>query len=323
MPPPHRQYQTQPQGWRDYQQNRCNSNQQQPPQYCQPYTANQQQNSQNQRYQPPHTRQAYPTNFPVNTFLATYEEALQTFQQENKEMREAQKRTKTQLTNLIELLTKFTNQVTVNPQTSSQPSSPSPLPFQPLPNPKGGINMVRKEKNGQDKEGSHDEWLLELISKLAKLNESDEEEESEDEDESEEEDMEKEDDKETFFIAIVFRGNKTVKNEIPAKCADPGPCLVTCKIRGGDKGGTPQVLLGRPSLKISSFQLDYVDETFSFKVGHVIEIFHQARPVAPRKKSAQQMQLCNDEVRRENAPIEAEGRKSESSMDEIEKDVSQ
>ncbi|MDV3200602.1 MAG: hypothetical protein Q8875_03140, partial [Pigeon pea little leaf phytoplasma] len=88
----------------------------------------------------------------------------------------------------------------------------------------------------------------------------------------------------------------------------------------GDKGGTPQVLLGRPFLKTSSFQLDYVDETFSFKVGNVTEIFHPARPVAPRKKSAQQMQLCNDEVRGENAPIEAEGKKSESSMDEIEEE---
>ncbi|MED6226283.1 hypothetical protein PIB30_102067, partial [Stylosanthes scabra] len=67
-----------------------------------------------QRYQPLHTRQAYPTNFPVNTFPTTYEEALRTFHQENKEMREAQKKTKTQLTNVTELLNKFTNQVTVD-----------------------------------------------------------------------------------------------------------------------------------------------------------------------------------------------------------------
>ncbi|MED6182942.1 hypothetical protein PIB30_033348 [Stylosanthes scabra] len=34
----------------------------------------------------------------------------------------------------------------------------------------------------------------------------------------------------TFFIATLFN-NKRVKEEIPAKCEDPNPCLVTCKIK--------------------------------------------------------------------------------------------
>ncbi|MED6211749.1 hypothetical protein PIB30_076606 [Stylosanthes scabra] len=237
-PPQNKQYQTQPQGWRDNQQNRWNSSQQQQPaQYRQQYTYNQLQNSQTQRYQPPHTRQTYPTNFSINTFPTTYEEALRTFQQENREMREAQKSTKAQLTNLTYLLTKFTHQVGVNPQPLTQPSSSSSLPSQPLPNPKGGINMVPKESDEEDKEEGEDDWLYELLSKLAKLYELDEEEKSEEEDNEEEEDMgekemEGEDADEAFFITTVFGGNKAVKEEIPAKCADPGPSLVTCKIRG-------------------------------------------------------------------------------------------
>ncbi|MED6148208.1 hypothetical protein PIB30_048130 [Stylosanthes scabra] len=115
---------------------RWNSNQQ--PQYRQPYTTNQPQNPQTQHYQPPHNRQPYHSN---NSFMPSYEDILRAFQQENKEMREAQKRTEGQLTNLTELLTKFANQATTNP---TPPPNPSPLPSQPLPNPKGGINMVQK-----------------------------------------------------------------------------------------------------------------------------------------------------------------------------------
>ncbi|MED6164305.1 hypothetical protein PIB30_088423 [Stylosanthes scabra] len=93
--------------------------------------------------------------------------------------------------------------------------------------------MVRKESDKEDTEEGEDDWLYELLSELAK---SDEETESEEEDEEEkdakEEEVIEEDEGETFFIATVFGGKKTINDEIPAKCADPGPCLVTCKIRG-------------------------------------------------------------------------------------------
>ncbi|MED6221827.1 hypothetical protein PIB30_058391 [Stylosanthes scabra] len=149
-------------------------------------------------------------------------------------MREAQKRTEAQLTNLTNLLTKFTYQAGINPQPPIQPSSSSFLPSQSLPNPKGGINMVRKESDEEDKEEGQDNWLYELLFELAKSDESDEEAESEGEDEEEEnakeEEVIDEDEDETYFIAMMFGGNKAVKDEIPAKCADTGPCLVTCKI---------------------------------------------------------------------------------------------
>ncbi|MED6114614.1 hypothetical protein PIB30_079050 [Stylosanthes scabra] len=167
----------------------------------------------------------------LNTTSTTYEEAFRRFQQENKEIREALKRTKAQLTNLTDLLTKFTHQVGVNPQPLTQPTNSSSLSSQPLPNPKGDISMVQKENDKEDKEEGEDDWLYELLSELAKSDESegevesegeDEEESAEDEEESaEEEEVIDEDEDETFFIATVFGGNKAVKDEIPAKCVDP------------------------------------------------------------------------------------------------------
>ncbi|MED6189934.1 hypothetical protein PIB30_100826, partial [Stylosanthes scabra] len=47
---------------------------------------------------------------------------------------EAQKRTDAQLSHLTELLQRIANQSIVSPQAQAQPSSP--LPSQPLPNPR-------------------------------------------------------------------------------------------------------------------------------------------------------------------------------------------
>ncbi|MED6170534.1 hypothetical protein PIB30_031876 [Stylosanthes scabra] len=86
-------YYAQPQGWRDNQQNQWNWSQQpQQNQYRQPYTFSQPQNPKNPRYQPPHICQTYSQNPPTNTLPSNYEEALHSFQQENRELREAQKR---------------------------------------------------------------------------------------------------------------------------------------------------------------------------------------------------------------------------------------
>ncbi|MED6163530.1 hypothetical protein PIB30_080855 [Stylosanthes scabra] len=62
----------------------------------------------------------------------------------------------------------------------------------------------------------------------------DEEFEEEPEKEVDEEEVEEEPKGETFFIATIFRGNKVKETEMPVKCEDPGPCLVTSKIRGLD-----------------------------------------------------------------------------------------
>ncbi|MED6138851.1 hypothetical protein PIB30_078314 [Stylosanthes scabra] len=103
-PPYNKQYYTQ--GGRDNQPAHWIPPQQQQAQPRQPYTYSQPQNNQNPRYQPPHNRQQYP---PSNSPPFNYDEALRTFQRENQEIREAQKRTESQLTQLIEMLQKITS----------------------------------------------------------------------------------------------------------------------------------------------------------------------------------------------------------------------
>ncbi|MED6213628.1 hypothetical protein PIB30_095198 [Stylosanthes scabra] len=249
-------------------------------------------------------------------------------------MREAQKRTKNQLTNLTEILTKFANQATINPPPSLQPSSSSPLPSQPLPNPKGGINMVRKERDEEEEENN---WLYELLAELAKLDESDEEEDEEEEDETEEV-VKEEDDDEAFFIATVYGGKKVEEEEIPVKCEDPGPCLVTCKIRGleipecmCDHGACGSVMpfelyetldLGH---KYSSCG-QYYGKCFgkngrieNSSSGDFIEIFHPTCPPAPQKKGAHQMQVCNEEAKGNGFLGEVEKKKIEDQEGKIKK----
>ncbi|MED6189311.1 hypothetical protein PIB30_094742, partial [Stylosanthes scabra] len=192
------------------------------------YTYNQPQNPQNQRYQPPHTRETYP---PPNVPPPNYEETLRAYQQESREVKENQKRLESQLSHITELIHKFTHQPTTNPQ--PQPSTSSPLPSQPLPNPKGGINMVHNEN---DEEEDDDEWLYGLLAELANSGDDSDDEEVEEEPEREvdDEEVEEETKGETFFIATIFHGNEVKETEIPVKCEDPGPCLVTSKIRGVD-----------------------------------------------------------------------------------------
>ncbi|MED6137605.1 hypothetical protein PIB30_066528 [Stylosanthes scabra] len=52
-----------------------------------------------------------------------------------------------------------------------------------------------------------------------------------------------------------------------------------------NNGSNPQVLLGRPLLKITGFKLNFYDETFSLEVGNVIEIFQPTRPPISQEES--------------------------------------
>ncbi|MED6175252.1 hypothetical protein PIB30_076647 [Stylosanthes scabra] len=75
---------------------------------------------------------------------------------------------------LTDLLTKLTNQVL--PSTSTlPPPNPSPLPSQPLPNPKGGINVVKKGDEEKEGRRSRTEWLLELMAGVDGLVDPDDE----------------------------------------------------------------------------------------------------------------------------------------------------
>ncbi|MED6127000.1 hypothetical protein PIB30_083893 [Stylosanthes scabra] len=199
----------------------------------------------------PKTARIQDTNLRIIVSNILHPTTLRAFQRENQEMREAQKRTESQLNHLTEMLQKFTNQ-----QVQPQPPAPSPLPSQPLPNQKGSINVVLDKGINEDEDEDEDvEWLYELLAKLADSDDeedeqSEEESDEEDEDKSIEEEGEEESDKEedeselaeeediddrdkgkTFFINTLFKEKKS-EEEIPIKCEDPGPCLVTCKIRG-------------------------------------------------------------------------------------------
>ncbi|MED6207383.1 hypothetical protein PIB30_035289 [Stylosanthes scabra] len=147
-----------------------------------------------------------------------------------------------------------------------------------------------EEDDDESEEGEgNEDWLYELLIKLYEAQEREKEngnnkpeEGSDIEDEIKNVEVDDQRDK-TFFIATLFN-NKRVKEEIPAKCEDPGPCLdrgltipadfPVIKPGKKDNGGTPQVLLGRPFMKSEGFKLNYHDEIFTFKVGNTIENFH-------------------------------------------------
>ncbi|MED6214024.1 hypothetical protein PIB30_098968 [Stylosanthes scabra] len=76
-----------------------------------------------------------------------------------------------------------------------------------------------------------------------------------------------------------------------------------------DKGGKPQVLLGRPFLKTAGLKLIYYDEIFTFEVGNVIEIFHLPPPPKPRKKGLHQLQQDRGKKIKNKPWKEEKGRK--------------
>ncbi|MED6128688.1 hypothetical protein PIB30_100411 [Stylosanthes scabra] len=121
---------------------------------------------------------------------------------------------------------------------------------------------------------------------------------------------------------------------MPVKCEDPGPCLVTSKIREVDipeclcdPGACGNVMpyalyetLDLGPLKKSKevfttvdaiivsvagiadnvmtarFKLQYDDDIFSLSVGKITEIFHVTRPPAPRKKGAHQLRVSTKKI---------------------------
>ncbi|MED6213116.1 hypothetical protein PIB30_090149 [Stylosanthes scabra] len=112
-----------------------------------------------------------------------------------------------------------------------------------------GINVIHsKEAEGEKNKDENEEGSI-----LSKDESKEEDEDESAEEDSEDEFVEKEDQTEeeeesenkkgekdeeeiynnerTSFIATLFN-DKEIKEEVPIKCKDPGPCLVTCKIKG-------------------------------------------------------------------------------------------
>ncbi|MED6185521.1 hypothetical protein PIB30_057940 [Stylosanthes scabra] len=171
--------------------------------------------------------------------------------------------------------------------------------------------MVHNENDEEKDEEDDDDWLYGLLAELEDSDDDSDDEEVEEEPEKEvdDEEVEEEPKGEAFFIATIFRGNTVKETEMLVKYEDPGPCLVTSKIRGvdipeclcdpeacGDKGERPQVLLRRSFLKTARFKLQYNDDTFSLSVGKITEIFHVTRPLAPRKKGAHQLRVGTKKI---------------------------
>ncbi|MED6189015.1 hypothetical protein PIB30_091472 [Stylosanthes scabra] len=88
--------------------------------------------------------------------------------------------------------------------------------------------------NFDDEDDEESENESEEDDKDESAEEDSEDESAEEEYQTEEEESEDEEDvynKRTSFIATLFN-NKEIKEEVSVKCKDPGPCLVTCKIKG-------------------------------------------------------------------------------------------
>ncbi|MED6127260.1 hypothetical protein PIB30_086441 [Stylosanthes scabra] len=150
--------------------------------------------------------------------------------------------------------------------------------------------MVHNENDEEEGEEDDDEWLYGLLAELADSDDSDDEEvEEEPEREVDDEVVEEETKGETFFIATIFRGNEEKATEMPVKCEDPSPCLVTSKIRGVD---IPKCLCDPGACgNVMPYALY---ETLD--LGKITKIFHVTRPPAPRKKGAHQLRVGSRKI---------------------------
>ncbi|MED6194312.1 hypothetical protein PIB30_027435 [Stylosanthes scabra] len=174
------------------------------------------------------------------------------------------RQTAAKLNQLAEMLQKSTyQQVQLQPQHQPQLPIPNLLPSQPLPNPKEGLNAINdkseseeeaKDTNDEEAEQQLYELLLEMTGSKSeededsgeildfceefdsdyKKGDSDKERRSEGEWRNE---VKTQNNKgEVFFVNTIFKEKKN-EEELPTKCEDPGPCLVTCKIRRVDVPG--------------------------------------------------------------------------------------
>ncbi|MED6158810.1 hypothetical protein PIB30_036223 [Stylosanthes scabra] len=134
----------------------------------------------------------------MNPPLSSYDETLRTYQQESRELREAHKRTEDRLNDLTELLYKFASQMAVNSQPPSEIGSDSE-------------NEYEDDEEEEVTEEDEDEEMTEIIKEAT-------------------EEVGSPDKEEEFFIATVGGGNEENPEDLPEKCADPGPCFVTCKV---------------------------------------------------------------------------------------------
>ncbi|MED6201204.1 hypothetical protein PIB30_092625 [Stylosanthes scabra] len=226
------------------------------------------------------------------------------------EQRVYQKQQATQMTNLTEILTGLVTQNINNTPTSSQPSSSSTLPSQPLPNPKGSINAISFHEDSLELEVADDDEE-EFLKMLEEISMKDDVGFEESEGIIEHGDGKQEDMPRVTNLSIPPSNDLVISlpsmedtiDSITEKLSDPGPCMVNCKVENEDLDGcmcdpgacvkdlmfpvdfyvldmppdTPgrpsHVLLGRPFLKTARFKLDAFEGTFSFESNEICATF--------------------------------------------------
>ncbi|MED6174683.1 hypothetical protein PIB30_071375 [Stylosanthes scabra] len=211
---------------------------------------------------------------PYQPSQGNFKNIFQVLLQKSKEFWETQRRLEAQLATVIEIVTRL---VTLSVASNSNTFHPS---------------------NFGDVENLNHKEMHECLEEV----------EEEPEKEVDDEVLEEETKGETFFIATIFRGNEVKEIEMPVKCEDPSPRLVTI-----NKGGRPQVLLGRPFLKTVRFKLQYDDDTFSLSVGKNTEVFHVTPPLAPRKKGSHQLRVGSKKIEPEKL-LRSEERKESDNL---------
>ncbi|MED6211230.1 hypothetical protein PIB30_071771 [Stylosanthes scabra] len=226
------------------------------------------------------------------------------------EQRVYKKQQATRMANLTEILAGLVTQNINNTPNSSQPSSSSALPSQPLPNLKGSINAISFHENSLELEVADDDEE-EFLKMLEEISMKDDVGFEESEGIIKLGDRKQEVMRRATYPSIPPSNDVVISvpsmedefDSIPEKLSDPGPCLVNSKV--GDEnldgcmcdpgacikdlifpvdfyvldmppsttGRSSHVLLGRPFLKTARFKLDAFEGIFSFEYNGICATF--------------------------------------------------
>ncbi|MED6165180.1 hypothetical protein PIB30_097163 [Stylosanthes scabra] len=206
------------------------------------------------------------------------------------EQRVYQNQQATQMANLTEILAGLVTQNINNTPTSSQPSSSSTLPSQPLPNPKRSINAISFHEDSLEHEVADDdeEEFLKMLEEIYMKNDVGFEGSKGiiEYGDGKQEDMPR-----VTNLSIPPSNDLVMSlpsmddefDSISEKLSDPGPCMVKDLLFPVDfyvldmPPDTPErpfhVLLGRPFLKTARFKLDAFEGTFSFESNEICATF--------------------------------------------------
>ncbi|MED6176160.1 hypothetical protein PIB30_085413 [Stylosanthes scabra] len=202
---------------------------------------------------------------------------------------------------------KMMNQQT-QPQHKPPPAIPSPLPSQPLPNPKGGLNAINdkpeieKEAVDTDNEeseqqlyellinvtGSKDEDIGEILDFCEEFDSDYKEEESEEGELADGwgSEIETQNYQGEMLSINTISDKKGDEEELPTNCEDPGPCLVTCRIKDSRFQTTTDVFT---TANCSIVSAAGIVEDVMVKIGRLVILtdFHVIKPPLGERRHPQ------------------------------------